>query len=140
MKLQIAKNTNEELERFVEAQRRLAEAQQAYDEIKDRLIEKMTREQRKSYTLDDGGKRYKVTYVQSMRTQIDEAGLKKAMGAVPFRKICKQVIDRKALEQALDAQTVDPAIVGQYVKEVPSAPFIRFTEGAVPDESAHDAE
>lgn len=135
MKLQIVKQErNEELETFLIAQRQLAEMQAIYDERKKALIEKMTREQRKSYSLQDGGKTYKVTYVQNMRTEIDEKGLKKAMGAVKFRKICKQVVDRKVLESALDTGEVDPNIVGQYVKEVPSAPFLRFTEGAASDE------
>jgi|SRR6478735_74354 len=137
MKLQIVKNTPDELERFVAAQKRLQEAQAEYDGYKEALIEKMTREQRKSYSLDDGGKRYKVTYVQNIRTQVDEPGLKKALGAVKFRKYCKQVLDRKALETALDTGEVDPNIVGQYVKELPSAPFLKFTEGATPDESTN---
>lgn len=138
MKLRIVKSGDEnvELEHFLETQKQLAEAQQAHRMASQALMERMTREQRKSYTKEDGGKRYRVTYVQNMRTQINEAGLKKAMGAVAFRKICKQVVDRKALEEALTQGTADPNVVGQYLIEVPSAPFIKFTEGNAADDSA----
>src|SRR5690242_7457202 len=119
MKLNI-KRDDSELTDYLEARRAADEATARLKAAQKALIQKMTREQRKSYEHLDGAKKYKVTYVQNVRNVIDEPGLKKAMGAVAFRKVCKQVIDRKLLEGALEEGTADPMVVGQFVKEVPS--------------------
>jgi len=134
MKLNIRRESDE-LTDYIEARRAHDEATARLNAAKKALVAKMTRDQQKSFSRRDGGKQYKVTFVQSMRTVIDEPGLKKAMGAVAFRKVCKQVIDRKTLEEAMDQGTVDPMVVGQFVKEVPSEPFLKFTEGQASDES-----
>lgn len=136
MQLKI-KRSEEELSEYIDAKHALTEATNRLKLAEQRLIEKMTREERKSYSAKLGGKTYRATFVQNMRTVIDEPGLKKAMGAVAFRKVTKQVIDRKKLEAAMESGTADPLIVGQYVKEEPSSPFVRFTEGAATDE--HDS-
>jgi hypothetical protein len=136
MKLNIKRSTDtDELTEYIEARKASDEAQARLKAAQKALIQKMTREQRKSFTSQDGGKQYKVTFVQNIRNVIDEPGLKKAMGAVAFRKVCKQSIDRKLLEEALEKGTADPMVVGQFVKEVPSEPFLKFTEGQASDDS-----
>lgn len=136
MKLNITRSSEDnELTEYLEARRAHDTATARLKAAQKTLIQKMTREQRKSLTTQDGGKQYRVTYVQNMRNNIDESGLKKALGAVAFRKVCKQVIDRKVLEQAMEDGSVDPMVVGQYVTTLPSEPFLKFTEGQASDES-----
>lgn len=129
-------STDREMTEYIEARRAVAEAKSRMEHATKNLVEKMTREQRKSFALTDGGKTFKATYVQNTQIKVNEQGLKKALGAVAFRKVCKQVLDRKALEEAMSTGTVDPVVVGQYVTEEHSAPFIRFTEGTASDESS----
>lgn len=87
----------------------------------------LVKDQRKTAEVEDGGKKYRVTYVQGETTQVDEAGLRKALGAVTFRKYTVQKLDRKKLEDAMDSGDVDPIVVGQFVSVKPSKPFLRFT-------------
>lgn len=140
MKLQIVRQDTNELSEYIEAKKNAAEADARLQQAAKALIDKMTREERKTMSTRDGGKQYRVTYVQNMRTEIDEPGLKKAMGAVPFRKVCKQVVDRKLLEEALDEGTADKHVVAQFIKEVPSKPFLKYTEGQLSDESTSTAD
>lgn len=88
----------------------------------------LVKEQRKTAEVQDGGKEYRVTYVQGETTKIDEQGLRKALGAANYRKYTKETLDRKKLEEGMDKGEVDPIVVGQHVQVVPSKPFLRFTE------------
>jgi hypothetical protein len=135
MQLKIRKtDENVELNEFIEAKRAVEDAQRRLELAQQSLVEKMTREQRKTFIKEDGGKVYRATYVQAVRTVVNEEGLKKAIGAVKFRKVSKQVLDKKLLEKAMETGAVDPVLVGQYVTEVPNRPSIRLSEGTASDE------
>lgn len=98
------------------------------------LAEQMAASQTKTFTHRDGGKIRRFTYVQNTTSVLDEEGLKKALGAPVFSTLTVAKLDKKKLEAAMDRGTVDPVIVGQYVTEKASAPFIRFTESEAEDE------
>lgn len=88
----------------------------------------LVQDQTKSAEVQDGGKAYRVTYVQGETTEIDEPGLRKALGATTYRKYTQEKLDRKKLEAALDLGELDPIEVGQHVRVKPSKPFLRYTE------------
>jgi len=120
--------TEDLLGRYAAARRKAEDAQREVKLLEEELAARMVKEQRKSAELHDGGKLVRVTYVQGETTSIDEAGLKKALGAAEFRKYTQEKLDKKKLEDALDRGDVDPIVVGQYVKVNPSRPYLRFTE------------
>lgn len=94
----------------------------------------MVRQQQKSTSTVDGGKRYQATYVQGETTSIDEAGLRKELGATKFRKYTTEKLDRKKLEAALELGEVDPIVVGRFVQVKASNPYLRFTEKEAGDD------
>ena len=104
------------------------------EQAQEELTRYMQANQRKTLTSEDGGKTYRVTFVQSVTTKVNEDGLKKAIGAPAWNKLTTAKLDRKKLSAAMDSGELDPYIVGQHVTETPSKPFIRFTEGAKEDD------
>jgi hypothetical protein len=88
----------------------------------------LVKNQDKTAEVQDGGKAYRVTFVQGETTEIDEPGLRKALGATQYRKYTQEKLDRKKLEAALDQGEVDPIVVGQHVRVKPNKPFLRYTE------------
>ncbi len=139
MQLKIRKSdVNVELDEFIEAKQAMEDAQRRLELAQQNLVERMTREQRKTFVKTTDGKVYRATYVQAIRTQVNEEGLKKAIGAVRFRKVSKQVLDKRLLEEALEAGTIDPVVVGQFVTEVPNRPSIRLSEGKLIDDERSD--
>lgn len=81
----------------------------------------------------DGGKYYQATIVSPEQIDVDEAGLRKEIGAVAFRKLSFEKLDRKKLEAALSEGTLDPQVVGKYLHTKDAKPYIRFTEGVTDD-------
>lgn len=79
---------------------------------------------RKSYVSDG----IKFTLVQAERTKINEDALKKALGAVKFRKLCKQVVDQSKVKEAINNGELDPVVLAQHSEVVLNRPSIRFTK------------
>ena len=115
------------LRRYAEARRAEEEAHNSRLLVEEELMASMVKDQRKSTEVEDGGKRYRVTYVQGETSSVNEDGLRKALGAVTFRKYTVQRLDKKKLEDAMDSGDLDPVLVGQFVTVKPSKPFLRFT-------------
>ena len=136
MHLKIVQTTTDaEVDEYLEAKRIATEANRRLELATQALTEKMEREQRKTYTVRDGGKYRKVTYVQNTTTVVNEDGLKKEIGARAFNKLTTAKLDRKKLETALTDGTIDPFTVGKHTEEKPSKAFIRYTEGVADDEA-----
>lgn len=129
MKIKRNDSVDDLIEQYATAKAYLADAEAQVKYAGKKLTEYMAANQRKSLSRKDGGKIYRVTYVQNTSTQINEEGLKKALGAKQFHKLTTEKLDRKKLSDAMDSGEVDPMIVGAHVTEKLSAPFIRFTEG-----------
>lgn len=119
---------------YLEARAARDQAQARLDELGDRLVKQMEADQRKSYRWDADGARHTLTYVQSHTTQIDEAGLRRALKARIFDRYTKRVLDRKAMENAIDAGEVDPVVVSRFVRLQPNKPHLTYKVGAVKEE------
>lgn len=76
---------------------------------------------------------WKVTVVRVQRMKINEAGLKKALGARVFNKFCNMQLDRSKLEEAINAGAVDPTVVSQHTEFVNNKPFVRITKAGKAD-------
>lgn len=134
MQLKITKSTSvDEVDEYLEAKRAATEASKRLELATAALTEKMERDHRKTYTVKDGGKVRKVTYVQNTTTVVNEDSFKKEIGARAFNKLTTAKLDRKKLEAALDTGEVDPIILGKHTETKPSKAFIRYTEGTADD-------
>jgi hypothetical protein len=109
-------------------------AQAALDDAQARLMKQMEADQRKTYKFSTGHAAYTVSYVQAHTTVIDEAGLRKALGARAFDRYTIKKLDRKAMEKAMDEGKVDPITVSRYVTLQPNKPHLSLTEKEVTDE------
>lgn len=97
------------------------------------MLELLRKIRKKRHAIEDGGKYYQATVVSPEKVDVDEAGLRKEIGAVAFRKISVQKLDRKLLEAALESGALDPQIVGKHLHTKESRPYIRYTEGVTDD-------
>lgn len=79
-------------------------------------------------TQDHNGVTITATVVESTSMAIDEARLKKAVGAAVWKKITTPRLDDKLLEQAIQAGEVDVNVVAQCTTETPRSPYIKLTE------------
>ena len=118
---------------FLTARRIRDRAQADLDEAQDRLIKQMEQDQRKSFKWTDEGWSRTVTYVQAHTTVIDEAGLRKALGARAYDRYTIKKLDRRAMEKAMDEGTVDPITVSRYVTLKPNKPHLSLTEKEIND-------
>lgn len=75
-------------------------------------------------TLDEA----KVTLVEGSRSSIDEASLKKNLGARLWAKVTRRTLDNTLLNEAVKRGEVDPIIVSKAVIETPMQPSIRVTK------------
>lgn len=116
---------------FLAARAARDKAQATLDEVQDRLIKQMERDQRKSFRWTSDGVRRAISYVQATTTVIDEKGLRKALGAKVFDKYTVRKLDRKAMEVAMDDGTIDPVTVSRFVTLKPNRPHLSLTEKEV---------
>lgn len=78
---------------------------------------------------------FSATYTQRSTTQINEQGLRKALGARVFDKYTIKKLDRKAMEKAMEEGVVDPTTVAQYVEQVPGKTFLTYRVKEETDEA-----
>lgn len=79
-----------------------------------------------STTLSDGSS-VSATRIQAERAVIDEARLKKRLGAFLWGKVTTQALDRKKLEQAVASGEVKAAAVADCTDLFPNKPFVKIT-------------
>jgi len=87
----------------------------------------------KSISAKHGSTKITVTVVSKEVTTFNEDGLKKALGSVSYKKLCKTSLDKDKLLKAISAGDVDPVVVATYSEIKQSAPYIRLTEKAEDD-------
>jgi hypothetical protein len=117
-----------------EATARMRDARASLDVAEDRfadaktdVLEIMTEAGIKSSSvqLDDG--RYKITEVAPERIEVDEHGLRKALTAPVYDKLCDLKLNRNKLELAIAEGRVDPVLVSQYTTKVFTKSYPRLT-------------
>lgn len=96
----------------------------------------MAENRRKSLSLTMGDKQFSATYTQRTTTQINEEGLRKALGATVYDQFTVKKLDRKALEKAMTDGDIDPITVARFAEPVPGKTFVTFREKEVSDEPA----
>lgn len=139
--MQIVRNrpTSEEQQAFlvyINAKRDADQALRRLETAEVKLLQIMEKHQRKNlgYT-DDGGTKFTATYTQRTTTQIDEKGLRKALGARVFDKHTVKKLDRKALEKAMSDGVVDPMVVAKFVEQVPGKTYLTYRAKKEADEA-----
>jgi hypothetical protein len=76
-------------------------------------------------TLQDG--RYRVTHVANERIEVDETGLRKAISAPVFDKLCDLKLNRTKLEIAIAEGRVDPVVVASNSKRTTSKAYPKLS-------------
>jgi len=102
-------------------------AKERFDKVTNELAQEMLVQEIKSDLVCVRGDDYKVTVVQGETTRVDDDGLKKAMGAVKFRRVTKTKVDTKLLEKAVKDGLVDIDTVAAFVSITPNKPFVKVT-------------
>lgn len=102
-------------------------AEERFDKIQNELSQYMLVNEIKSDLVSVSGKDYKVTVVAAESARVDSEGLKKAMGAVAFRKVCKQRVDNKLLEKAIADGVVSAEVASKFVTIQQNTPYARVT-------------
>lgn len=96
------------------AKQELALAESYLERATENLAEAMIVAQAKTVSYDDEeGVEWRATIVQTERVVIDGDQLRKHIGAVKYRRLCRQVVDNKLVEAAIRASTIDQDIVIQ---------------------------
>lgn len=109
-----------ELARLKDQQKSLGE--QVY-EAEARLIDAMERKGQKTVSAGD----LRGTLVKGTTITIDEAALKKSLGARLWGKVTKQVLDKEKLEAHIVTGEVDPNVVASVSAEKDRKPFVKVS-------------
>ena len=120
---------NELIIRTVHLKQDAEQAEALFREAQDELVSLMEKLDDRTVVVEDEltGKTYSGTLVQSEVLEIDEAGLKKALGAKLWAKVTKQVLDKKKLEACVTTGDISPVIVAANSVEKARRPYVRFT-------------
>lgn len=102
-------------------------AEERFDKVQNELTQFMLVNEIKSDLASVSGRDYKVTVVAAESTRVDAEGLRKAMGAVAFRRVCKQRVDNKLLEKAIADGVVSAEVVSEHVTIQQNTPYARVT-------------
>jgi hypothetical protein len=68
-----------------------------------------------------------MTMTQSERLEVNEPGLRKAMGAPQFDRLCDLKLNRQKLEVAIAEGRVDPMVVSAHTTRKANSPYIRMS-------------
>jgi len=108
-------------------------AEAATREAQAELVTAMSARGYKTMTTDlDDGIRYKVTVVQAERLDVNEAGLRKALGAGVYDKLCDLKLNRQKLEVAVAEGRVDPVVVATHASKRLLTPYVKLSESNSP--------
>lgn len=115
-------------ERLVIARQNHEQAKNAVEETEREIINLLESYQQKSTEAITSLGTYQLTYVRPTRVKVDEAGLRKSLGAKVYDRYTVPRLDRKKLEGALEAEEVDVNQVSPYISEEVGSPYLRITE------------
>lgn len=69
----------------------------------------------------------RMTVVRGTTVKINEASLKKALGAPLWRKVTKQVLDKPKLEEMVNSGDVDLNVVAAHTEVIPKKAYVSFS-------------
>lgn len=106
----------------------LAELQKRKAALQEELQIEMERLGNKTMKSElDGGRIAQVTLVKGSRLVFHEDELRKKLGAAMWKKVTKQVLDKKLLEDQVALGNVSPLVVAGAAEELPNKPYIKLT-------------
>ena len=88
----------------------------------------------KTVVFESMGTQVRATLVEASSIVVDEAKLKKAVGAAVWNKCLTPMFDRAKLEQLIAGGTISPVVVASCSTEVPKQAYIKLTEKVMQDE------
>lgn len=110
---------------YNEAKAEKIAAEERFAKIESDLCQAMLVDEIKSGLVSVSGDVFKVTVVAKETTRIDDNGLRKLMGAVAFRKVCKPPkADGKLLEKAIKDGLVTADAVSPFVSFTENKPYV----------------
>lgn len=118
----------QELRRMWFARLRQKDAEGIANDIKASVIDHMTDESI-GFDAEYDEMTYRVTAKRMQNTGevVDEAALKKELGAKLWKKVTTPTLDKDKLEEAIVTGLVDPVVVAKHTKTITtSSPYIRF--------------
>lgn len=95
----------------------------AAEEQQAKVIDLLRLEGKKTHR----NKAYKATLVQGTTVKYNEPGLKKALGAQVWRKVTKQVLDKKKLEDLVQEGEIDVHVIAENSVVNDNKPYVRVT-------------
>lgn len=113
-----------ELSKLRDAKSTLEAAEREYQTCVARVAELFHARKVRTQTVDG----WKHTLVQAERTKINEAGLKKAIGARAYNKLTKSSIDLTKVKAAIQAGELDPIVLEQHAEVTYNRPSFRISE------------
>jgi hypothetical protein len=105
-----------------------AQASTDAKDAQDDLIKMMQTDGVTSFDADLPDATVKATIVEGSTIVLDEAKLKKKLGAPVWKKLLKWSLDRQLLEDAIARGTVSATTVAECSEEKPRAAFVKLTE------------
>lgn len=103
------------------------------DEVKthqERVVEAFAHDPkgRKSTTIERNGQKWAVTYVEGESVVLDEAKLKKRLGATLWNKITTRSLDKKKLDAFIKSGEIATSDVAACSDLIPRTPHTRITK------------
>lgn len=118
---------------YVEAKQEADAAGLAAELAKADAIKKMTAAGATSLSIELDDERVKGTIVRGERVVIDELKLRKSIGSAQWKKVTKEVLDKKKLEAETAIGNIDANKIAMASEVYENAPFIKITFGAKPE-------
>lgn len=115
------------------AKQNLAQAQSTVKDLEKQVLSIMETEQRKTLSATVGESKYRITYVRSSTVSVDEAGLKKALGARAWNTLTDRKFSRKKLEAALENDKIEVEKVTPFLTEKHGSAYLRISESSAAD-------
>lgn len=129
--MQVNKNSDHQLEvltmAFRMAKARAEMAQETFRQVEGELVELLRERGKKTSTIQVGNEYLRTTVVQRDNLTVNEAGLRKALGAKTFDALCTKRLSKSLLAEAVAKGEIDPVVVAQHSEAAVAKASIRFT-------------
>lgn len=122
-----AEPLKEAVGRLRAAQEHLDEVEEIYRQNQAEVLTIMSQHGIKTSVVVMEDAKFRVTSVQGERLDIDETGLRKALTAPIFDKLCDLKLNRTKLEVAIAEGRVDPVVVATHTSKHLNKPYPKLT-------------
>ena len=116
------------LQKLAEVNSQMAALEKERVALQNQLLDEMGRAGVKTLSANlDDGRIAQATAVHATRLIFNEQQLRKKLGAPMWKKVTKQVLDRKLLEEQVALGEVSALDVADAAEEVPNKPYVKVT-------------